>query len=62
MLIQKKRGILRVLSVPVIYIKNKVKSVYKKCKQRTKKKKKNEKEVHNEEKLKRKSISELKQC
>ena len=61
MLIQKKRGILRVLSVPVIYIKNKVKSVYKKCKQRTKKKK-NEKEVHNEEKLKRKSISELKQC
>ena len=26
------------------------------------KKKKNEKEVHNEEKLKRKSISELKQC
>ena len=40
MLIQKKRGILRVLSVPVIYIKNKVKSVYKKCKQRTKKQKK----------------------
>ena len=34
----KKRGILRVLSVPIIYTKNKVKSVYKKSKQRTKKK------------------------
>ena len=54
----KKRGILRILSAPVRYIKNKVKSVYKKL---VKKEPKKTDEVYNEERLKRKSIGELKE-
>ena len=55
----KKRGILRILSAPVRYIKNKVKSVYKKLVK--KEPKKTDNEVYNEERLKRKSIDELKE-
>ena len=45
---QKKRGILRILSGPVRYIKSKVKSVYKKLVKEEPKKTDNE--VYNEEK------------
>ena len=55
----KKRGILRILSAPVRYIKNKVKSVYKKLVK--KEPKKTDNEVYNEERLKRKSIGKLKE-
>ena len=57
---QKKRGILRILSGPVRYIKSKVKSVYKKLVKKEPKKK-TDNEVYNEEKLKRKSVDELKE-
>ena len=55
----KKRGILRLLSAPARYIKCKVKSIYKKLVK--KEPKKTDNEVYNEEKLKRKSIDELKE-
>ena len=55
----KKRGILRQLSAPARYIKSKVKSIYKKLVKKEPKKTGNE--VCNEEKLKRKSIDELKE-
>ena len=55
----KKRGILRQLSAPARYIKSKVKSIYKKLVKNEPKKTGNE--VCNEEKLKRKSIDELKE-
>ena len=55
----KKRGILGILSAPVRYIKSKAKSVYKKLVK--KEPKKTDNEVYNEEKLKRKSIDELKE-
>ena len=56
---QKKKGILRILSGPVRYIKSKVKSVYKKLVKEEPKKADNE--VYNEKKLKRKSVDELKE-
>ena len=56
----KKRGILRLLSAPARYIKRKVKSIYKKLVKKEPKKK-TDNEVYNEEKLKRKSIDELKE-
>ena len=49
---EKKRSVLRALSAPVKYIKSKVKIVYKK---------KTDNEVYNEENLKIKSISKLKE-
>ena len=54
-----KRGILRLLSAPVVYFKGKVKSIYKKLVK--KEPKKTDNEVSNEEKLKRKSIDESKE-
>ena len=54
-----KRGILRLLSAPARYIKFKVKSIYKKLVK--KEPKKTDNEVYNKEKLKRKSIDELKE-
>ena len=54
----KTRGILRILSTPVKYIKSKVKSVYKTLVK--KEPKKTDNEVYNEEKLKIKSTGELK--
>ena len=54
----KTRGILRILSTPVKYIKSKVKSVYKTLVKEEPKKTHNE--VYNEEKLKIKSTGELK--
>ena len=56
---RKKGGILRLLSAPARYIKRKVKSIYKKLVKKEPKKPDNE--VYNEEKLKRKSIDELKE-
>ena len=56
---QKKGGILRLLNAPARYIKRKVKSIYKKLVKKEPKKPDNE--VYNEEKLKRKSIYELKE-
>ena len=55
----KKRGILSILSAPARYIKRKVISIYKKLVK--KEPKKTDNEVYNEEKLKRKSIDELKE-
>ena len=56
---QKKTGILRILSASARYIKRKVRSIYKKLvKKRTKK---TDNEVYNEENLKRKLIDELKE-
>ena len=49
---QKKRGILRLLSVPVRYIKRKEKSIYKKLVKKEQKKTGNE--VYNKKKLKKK--------
>ena len=54
-----KWGILRLLSAPARYIKCKVKSIYKKLVK--KEPKKTDNEVYNKEKLKRKSIDELKE-
>ena len=54
-----KRGILRLLSALARYTKSKVKSIYKKFLKKEPKKAGNE--VYNEEKLKRKSIYELKE-
>ena len=51
-LMQKKRGILRLLSVPVRYIKRKEKSIYKKLVKKEQKKTGNE--VYNKKKLKKK--------
>ena len=56
---RKKRGILRLLSAPARYIKRKVKAIYGKLVK--KEPKKSDNEVYNEEKLKRKSIDELKE-
>ena len=56
----KKRGILRILSGLVRYIKSNVKSVYKKLVKKEPKKTPDN-EVYNEEKLKRKSVDELKE-
>ena len=58
--LMQKRGILRLLSAPVRYIKCRVKSIYKKL-MKEEPKKKTDNEVYNEEKLKRKSIDELKE-
>ena len=56
---QKKTGILRILSASARYIKRKVRSIYEKLvKKRTKK---TDNEVYNEENLKRKLIDELKE-
>ena len=56
---RKKRGKLSVLSAPARYIKRKVVNIYEKLvKKRTKK---TDNEVYDEEKLKRKSIDELKE-
>ena len=52
-LMQKKRGILRLLSVPVRYIKRKEKSIYKKLVKKEQKKTGNE--VYNKKKLKKKN-------
>ena len=52
------RDILRLLSAPARQIKSKVKSIYKKLVK--KEPKKTDNEVYNEEKLRRKSIDELK--
>ena len=54
-----KRGVLRILSASVRYIKSKVRSAYKKLVK--KELNKTDNEVYNEEKLKRKSIGELKE-
>ena len=54
-----KGGIFRLLSAPVRYIKRKIESGYDKLVKKTPKKTDNE--VYNEEKLKRKSIDELKE-
>ena len=56
---EKRRGILRLLSAPVRYIKCKLKSIYEKLVKKEPKKAANE--VYNEEKLKRNSIDELKE-
>ena len=56
---QNKRGILRLLSAPVRYIKHRVESIYKKLVEKEQKRTVNE--VYNEKKLKRKSVDELKE-
>ena len=55
----RKRGILRLLSAPVRYVKRKIESIYKRLVKKGPRK--TAKVVYNEEMLKRKSIDELKE-